>query len=58
MMIQRFSLVLFLLMILPYTSYAQFDLLDGLKEKAMEQLGSESTSALDQDTIISGIECL
>ncbi len=54
-MIQRLSLVMFLTMI-PYTSYAQFDLLDGLKEKAMEHLGSEGAGALDQDTIVSGLK--
>ena len=54
-MIPQFILGLLILLI-PNTSFAQFDLLDGLKEKTMEQLGSQGTGALDNDKIVSGLK--
>ncbi|MDH5562329.1 MAG: DUF4197 domain-containing protein [Nitrospirota bacterium] len=40
----------------PSIANAQFDFLDGLKEKGMEQLGISSGDGLSQDKIISGLK--
>ncbi|WP_447970920.1 DUF4197 domain-containing protein [Nitrospira sp. M1] len=45
-----------LLCLIPNISFAQFGLLDGLKEKATEQFGSLSDNTLDNDKIVSGLK--
>ncbi len=54
-MTHQWPICLFLFLI-PNVSFAQFDLLDGLKDKALQQLESKSAGALDQDKIVSGLK--
>ena len=47
---------IFLIALIPYTAYAQFDFLDDLKEKGIEQLGLSGSAGLSNDKIISGLK--
>ena len=55
MIISRFILSLLPLLI-PTTAFAQLDLFEGLKDKAIEHLGSQGSSSLGNDKIISGLK--
>ena len=51
----RVIFVLFALL-LPSHSFAQFDVLDSLKEKAMKQIGSQGSGVLNNDKIVAGLK--
>jgi len=55
MMIPQLIIILFFVFI-PHTAFAQFDFLDGLKEKGMEQLGVSGSAGLSNEKIISGLK--
>ncbi|GJL49075.1 DUF4197 domain-containing protein [Candidatus Nitrospira salsa] len=55
-MIEPRLILSLLLCLIPNISFAQFDLLDSLKEKTIEQLGSSSNKTLGNDKIISGLK--
>jgi len=54
-MIPQLIIILFFVFI-PHTAFAQFDFLDGLKEKGMEQLGVSGSAGLSNEKIISGLK--
>jgi hypothetical protein len=45
-----------LLVFIPHTAFAQFDFLEDLKEKGMEQLGVSGSAGLSNEKIISGLK--